>query len=133
MKKTSIWDTEKLDKLKKLWEKGVPITKIGDELGVSRNAIAGKAHRLGLPKRNSPISSEGEERSTKTKIKSLNVLKEVPLKISLRNVEWSRTKCCWPEGDPKLKGFKFCGEEILPGRPYCTKHSYIAYTNSREN
>ena len=106
MTKTSIWDTEKLDKLKKLWEKGVPITKIGDELGVSRNAIAGKAHRLGLPKRNYPISSEGEERSTKTKIKSLNVLKEVPLKISLRNVEWSRTKCCWPEGDPKLKGFK---------------------------
>ena len=66
MKKTSIWDTEKLDKLKKLWEKGVPITKIGDELGVSRNAIAGKAHRLGLPKRNSPISSEGEERRTKS-------------------------------------------------------------------
>ena len=39
------------------------------------------------------------------KIKSINVLKEVPLKISLRNVEWSRTKCCWPEGDPKLKRF----------------------------
>ena len=99
----------------------------------SRNAVAGKAHRLALPKRNSPISSEGEERNTKEKTKSFNILKEVPLKISLRNVEWSRTKCCWPEGDPKLKGFKFCGEEILPGRPYCTKHSYIAYTNSREN
>ncbi len=133
MTKVTIWNTEKLEKLEELWHKGMPITKIGDKLGVSRNAIAGKAHRLGLPKRNSPISSEGQERNQKNKSKSSQVIKELPLKISLRNVEWSRTKCCWPDGDPKLKGFKFCGEEILPGRPYCTKHSQIAYTNTREN
>jgi len=62
MEKNSVWDEEKLQKLKNLWDEGLPITKIGIELGVSRNAIAGKAHRLGLPKRNSPISKSGEPR-----------------------------------------------------------------------
>ena len=59
--------------------------------------------------------------------------KIIPLKIKLRGVQWSRTKCCWPEGDPKQNSFKFCGEDIFPGRPYCDKHSLLAYTNTREN
>ena len=59
MENNSVWDEVKLNKLKTLWDEGLPITKIGIELGVSRNAIAGKAHRLGLPKRNSPISKSG--------------------------------------------------------------------------
>ena len=57
----------------------------------------------------------------------------LPLKIKLRRVQWSRTKCCWPEGDPKQNNFKFCGQDIFPGRPYCDKHSLLAYTNAREN
>ena len=47
MEKNSVWDEEKLQKLKSLWDEGLPITKIGLELGVSRNAIAGKAHKIG--------------------------------------------------------------------------------------
>ena len=46
MENKSVWDKIKLDQLEKLWSEGMPITKIGIELGVSRNAIAGKAHRL---------------------------------------------------------------------------------------
>ena len=45
------WSTERLDALRSLWKTGISISKIGKELGVSRNAVAGKAHRLGLPKR----------------------------------------------------------------------------------
>ena len=132
MTKSSIWDEKKLNLLKSLWDKGLPITKIGQKLGVSRNAIAGKAHRLGLPKRNSPISLTSEEEGiVKDKI-TFNYDKDLPLKLSLRNVSWSRVKCCWPIGDPKLSGFKFCGNEIMPGRPYCEEHSYQAYTNARE-
>ena len=33
----------------------------------------------------------------------------------LRDVEWSRNRCCWPIGDPKLPGFAFCGTSIIPG------------------
>ena len=131
MENNSVWDEEKLDKLKKLWDEGLPITKIGIELGVSRNAIAGKAHRLGLPKRNSPISKSGDPR--KNQVSSLKEnTKQLPLKLLLREVEWSRNRCCWPNGDPKLPGFSFCGTSIVPGRPYCEEHSNLAYTNTRE-
>ena len=133
MENKSVWDKNKLDQLEKLWSEGLPITKIGNELGVSRNAIAGKAHRLGLPKRNSPISKSGEPRKNQIKRSSQEDKKELPLKLLLRDVEWSRNACCWPNGDPKLPGFKFCGVAIIPGRPYCEEHSRLAYTNTRES
>ena len=131
MENNSVWDEVKLNKLKTLWDEGLPITKIGNEIGVSRNAIAGKAHRMGLPKRNSPISKSGDPRKNQD-ISSKNSTQELPLKIMLREVEWSRNRCCWPIGDPKLPGFSFCGTSIIPGRPYCEEHSNLAYTNSRE-
>ena len=132
MENNSVWDEKQLGKLKQLWDEGLPITKIGLELGVSRNAIAGKAHRLGLPKRNSPISKSGELRKNQD-VSNLETSKELPLKILLREVEWSRNRCCWPIGDPKLPGFSFCGTSIMPGRPYCEEHSNLAYTTTRES
>ena len=132
MENNSVWDEKNLERLKKLWDEGLPITKIGLELGVSRNSIAGKAHRLGLPKRNSPISKSGEPRKNKS-ISNFETSKELPLKILLREVEWSRNRCCWPIGDPKLPGFSFCGTSIVPGRPYCEEHSNLAYTATRES
>ncbi len=132
MKIKNIWDDTKLKELEDLWKQGHPISKIGEILGVSRNSVAGKAHRMGLPKRTSPISSSKKENlSNKNNIEKND--KNIPLKIKLRGVQWSRTKCCWPEGDPKLNDFKFCGKDIFPGRPYCDKHSLLAYTNTREN
>ena len=132
MEKNFVWDEDKLNKLRKLWDDGLPITKIGNEIGVSRNAIAGKAHRMGLPKRNSPISKSGDPRKNQETNNSDNS-RELPLKIMLRDVEWSRNRCCWPIGDPKLPGFSFCGTAIIPGRPYCEEHSNLAYTNTRES
>ena len=132
MENNFVWDEDKLNKLRKLWDAGLPITKIGNEIGVSRNAIAGKAHRMGLPKRNSPISKSGDPRKNQESNNSENS-KVLPLKIMLRDVEWSRNRCCWPIGDPKLPGFSFCGTPIIPGRPYCEEHSNLAYTNTRES
>ena len=132
MENNFVWDEDKLNKLKKLWDDGLPITKIGIEIGVSRNAIAGKAHRMGLPKRNSPISKSGDPRKSLISNTKDN-RKQLPLKIMLRDVEWSRIRCCWPIGDPKLPGFAFCGTSIIPGRPYCEEHSNLAYTNTRES
>ena len=51
----SVWNEERLEKLTKLWEQGLSITQIGIRLGVTRNAVVGKVHRMGLPKRQSPI------------------------------------------------------------------------------
>ncbi len=132
MENNFVWDEDKLNKLRKLWDDGLPITKIGNEIGVSRNAIAGKAHRMGLPKRNSPISKSGDPRKNQETNNS-DRSRELPLKIMLRDVEWSRNRCCWPIGDPKLPGFSFCGTSIIPGRPYCEENSNLAYTNTTES
>ena len=50
------WTDERIDRLKHLWTKGMTASQIADELGgVSRNAVIGKAHRLGLQSRPSPV------------------------------------------------------------------------------
>ena len=125
------WTEERLEKLKSLWDKGLSISQIGEALGVSRNAIAGKAHRMGLPKRPSPISKATAEKETPAPVAEPE--RDLPLRLELRKLEWSRSKCCWPSGDPKHNGFSFCGAQIVPGKPYCLEHCQEAYTTSREN
>ena len=50
------WTDERIEKLMKMWEGGATASQIADELGgVSRNAVIGKAHRLGLKARPSPV------------------------------------------------------------------------------
>ena len=52
------WTDERIDTLRKLWENGLTASQIADELGgVSRNAVIGKAHRLGLKSRPSPVKA----------------------------------------------------------------------------
>ena len=125
----NVWTDERLEELKKLWAQGLSISQIGEALGVSRNAIAGKAHRMGLPKRPSPISKPKAE-----KLKAEPVVEEqdLPLRLELRQLVWSRSKCCWPTGDPKNNGFVFCGDTVVPGKPYCLPHCKEAYTTSRD-
>src|SRR5437762_3503122 len=55
------WTDERIERLKKMWHDGATASQIADELGgVSRNAVIGKAHRLGLEQRPSPVKP-GEE------------------------------------------------------------------------
>ena len=50
------WTDERIERLKTLWTQGMTASQIADELGgVSRNAVIGKAHRLGLQARPSPV------------------------------------------------------------------------------
>ncbi|HEY8605294.1 GcrA family cell cycle regulator [Tsuneonella suprasediminis] len=59
------WTDERIATLKKMWESGSTASQIADELGgVSRNAVIGKAHRLGLKSRPSPVKA-GESKATK--------------------------------------------------------------------
>jgi GcrA cell cycle regulator len=52
------WTEERIDQLKAMWERGLTASQIADELGgVSRNAVIGKAHRLGLQSRPSPVKA----------------------------------------------------------------------------
>jgi len=125
------WTEERLARLKELWDQKLSISKIGEKLGVSRNAIAGKAHRLGLEKRQSPIKPSLKSKSIKNEWDE-NKRGPKPLRLILRNLDWSRNKCLWSFEDPKSVNFYFCGDEVHPGKPYCLKHCGLAYNNNKD-
>lgn len=59
------WTEERIDQLKRLWGQGMTASQIADDLGgVSRNAVIGKAHRLGLEARPSPVKGGDAAAST---------------------------------------------------------------------
>lgn len=64
------WTDERIEHLKKMWTNGATASQIVEELGgVSRNAVIGKAHRLGLESRPSPVKP-GEEKEKKAPAKA---------------------------------------------------------------
>jgi GcrA cell cycle regulator len=63
------WTDERIDKLTKMWEGGATASQIADELGgVSRNAVIGKAHRLGLKARPSPVKPNDKPEAPPTPV-----------------------------------------------------------------
>src|SRR3954470_4220669 len=64
------WTDERIERLKNMWAKGATASQIADELGgVSRNAVIGKAHRLGLEQRPSPVKA-GEDDKDKNPVQA---------------------------------------------------------------
>ena len=60
------WTDERIESLRTMWEKGLTASQIADELGgVSRNAVIGKAHRLGLKSRPSPVKAAEKAKPAK--------------------------------------------------------------------
>lgn len=54
------WTAEAIDHLRTLWAEGHSTAEIGRRMGISKNAVVGKAHRLNLPARPSPIRRDAE-------------------------------------------------------------------------
>ncbi|MBQ8557253.1 MAG: global cell cycle regulator GcrA-like protein [Alphaproteobacteria bacterium] len=120
-----VWTPEKIKQLKKLWQKGKSTVEIGRELGMSKNAVVGKVHRLELDARPSPI-----KKSTKKQAEKVAVSKEVPQHITLLDLRLN--SCRWPIGEIKDPDFHFCGKDCQTGKPYCPEHCKIAYTSLKE-
>src|SRR5271165_1847740 len=53
------WNDETIVRLRTFWNEGLSTAEIGRRIGVSKNAVVGKAHRLGLSARPSPIRRGG--------------------------------------------------------------------------
>jgi GcrA cell cycle regulator len=128
-----MWNDEKIAKLKKLWQEGLTTGEIGKRLGVSKNAVVGKAHRLGLKGRPSPIKRP----------EAANVAAPAPAAGPVAAPKKDQAKiftltdlthntCRWPIGDPKHEDFHFCGKPIYPGKPYCLEHCAQAYVGSNK-
>ena len=122
------WTDERISDLIRLWDSGHSASHIGRVLGVSKNAVIGKAHRLKLPPRPYPI-----RRSTGPRIpKPTPMAKRTP-KLPPRSVfratrpRHGAPACLWPIGDPGDEGFHFCGASTVPGKPYCDEHCARAY------
>lgn len=127
------WTDDRVKLLKQLWGEGKTAAEIAKELGgVTRNAVIGKAHRLKLSSRLSPIQQNVKK--TKAERKDAPVRKAPPalkrpefkgLGIKLRDLE--NDMCRWPTGDPQDKDFAFCGCKKMEGLPYCEEHARLAY------
>jgi len=114
-KTTTSWTEEMVAELSRLWDEGLSTGEIGKRLGVSKNAVVGKAHRLSLSSRPSPIK-RSKPKPKKEKLPALSDL--------------GPSHCRWPTGDPKEPGFHFCGKKSIPGKPYCLEHAMLAYVNT---
>ncbi len=136
------WTDEQVEELKHLWEKGLTTGEIGKILGVSKNAVVGKAHRLGLNSRPSPIRRNDEDRNItettdqneKKKILKSTVIQKSADKEKKKFItvnDLTSSSCRWPIGDPKDEDFHFCGKQSLPDKPYCEEHAAIAYVSAK--
>ena len=74
------WTDERIATLKKMWEGGATASQIADELGgVSRNAVIGKAHRLGLKSRPSPVKANDNKAAPAKKPAAKPVMAKKPV------------------------------------------------------
>ena len=60
------WTETTITRLRELWSEGISASEIGRRLGISKNAVIGKVHRLELPGRNCPIKRNGQSRPKTT-------------------------------------------------------------------
>jgi GcrA cell cycle regulator len=152
------WTAEAIERLKALWAEGHSTAEIGRRMGISKNAVVGKAHRLNLPARPSPIRRDAVPRPAPVPraprpvpaarqapppmlraapVAPAPVVAAAPVAPVVRAFPAARPRfgsrsCCWPIGEPGTSGFRFCGGEPMAGKPYCTEHAALAYVKPRD-
>ena len=129
------WTDEKVDQLAKLWAEGYSASAIGKLIGVSKNAVIGKAHRMQLTARPSPIKRGASVRPVIRPVPVPKPVVEAPPRPAPRPVSKKADgpACLWPIGDPGHPDFHFCGDPSVVGKPYCEQHCEIAYITKPRN
>lgn len=127
------WTDDRVEKLRELWDKGLSASQIAKELaeGVTRNAVIGKAHRMGLASRPSPVKSDPSKRAAAAAKKQAAPkrasTKAVPTSGKVSILDLTESMCKWPIGHPGEVNFHFCGKPSQPTFPYCASHCVEAY------
>ncbi|ABI64778.1 MULTISPECIES: GcrA family cell cycle regulator [Maricaulis] len=152
------WTDERVEELKKLWSEGLSASQIAKQLGgVTRNAVIGKVHRLGLSGRATP--SRPARRATKPSRPRTTTASTAPAARTVARPSPSappaatpapvepavlpsgefatvltlrESMCKWPIGDPSQSEFRFCGRKADTGQAYCNAHSDMAYQPSQK-
>ena len=95
------WNTQKVEDLKKLWNEGVATSRIGEQLGFTKNAVIGKAFRLGLERRQNSrkkttptqqLSSTTMYRETSVSSATQNTVKR---EVTRRREKFSFKRALW--------------------------------------
>lgn len=105
------WTMERVQQLTQLWDEGLPSAEIGRRLGLTKNAVIGKVHRIALSPRVIPPAPEAPRPNV---------------------FEFSGPGCLWPYGHPGDANFHFCGSRPLDGKPYCAEHAAVAYIRPKD-
>ena len=147
------WDDNRIEQLKKLWSDGLSASQIAGELGgVTRNAVIGKVHRLGLsgrakakpasearPRkvvkaaaRTSTISVRGnlaviEMVDAEPEVMPVRENVVIPMSRRITIMELREGVCRWPLGDPMHADFAYCGADCGGGKTYCEAHARVAF------
>lgn len=148
------WTDERIDELRRLWAEGLSASQIANSLGgVTRNAVIGKIHRLGLSgrvktrapaRRTAPAAAtvrpqpQPAVRAMAAGALAVKVVEReapavvmqaevVPLHGGVDLMELSAATCRWPVGDPAQDGFRFCGARVGAAETYCKAHAEVAY------
>jgi len=141
------WTDERVDLLTKLWQDGLSASQISKQLGgVTRNAVIGKVHRLGLSGRGAPSKPQSATFKSPRPVRPRTPKPVRPPQRPAAVVHDGRTAlrhvdegpgtatcltlgahmCKWPIGDPLADSFTYCGDLAEDG-PYCVKHCGVAY------
>ena len=132
------WSDDRVSILSKLWIDGFTASQIAERLGVTRNAVIGKVHRLGLSGRGAPSAPRAitplqtrprgprraaPSRPAKPVRRDTTLAPAAPEAPGLVDslIHLGPHACKWPIGDPKSPGFSFCGRRA-DGR-YCAAHT----------
>ncbi|MBS0240860.1 MAG: GcrA cell cycle regulator [Proteobacteria bacterium] len=151
------WNDERVELLKKLWAEGLSASQIAGRIGaVTRNAVIGKVHRLGLSGRATTTRMKShrprnravpQKRPVTTKPRFANVgntalrelyqnaepyvapAEELVIPVAERKSIQTLEECScrWPIGDPQETEFHFCGKTKVTGLPYCEFHARRAF------
>lgn len=144
----SAWTDDRVDRLKLLWREGRTAEWIARELahGITRSAVLGKVHRLGLSAGRTPqvaasrkmelSKPQGGARKTGSPSRAAEVVARsspsspAPAKTHERGLASvltiRRCECRWPLGDPHAVDFSLCGRPVARGA-FCGQHADVAY------
>ncbi|WP_439478668.1 cell cycle sigma 70 cofactor GcrA [Brevundimonas sp.] len=148
---TAGWTEDRVGALKKLWLEGQSASQIAKQLGggVTRNAVIGKVHRLGLSGRAAPSqparatfrparprpAQPTQAPSAPRRIEAVQprVAAAASVPAPMPDLPGTATvmtlgahMCKWPIGDPSSTEFSFCGRRASEG-VYCIEHARVAY------
>jgi GcrA cell cycle regulator len=141
------WTDERIELLRKLWSEGLSASQIATRIGggITRNAVIGKVHRLGLEGRmrtgsGAPQPDAGSGIGLRRADAAVVPVEPAPVvqpesdpgtaKVTLLHL--TEQTCKWPIGDPGTPSFHFCGQRAELGLPYCAAHARIAYQPARD-